>query len=833
MSFSPQAFIAALENLLITAPGNLADVSSPEFRAQFNALVEIIYAGDAAFTAEILARMNNARFLLALNEGRRDQQRAFTELQRAVNLRTCQVGLPQVICGPERAELQGKALRCIDGTEQEVNLNTFNDSDYNDVQISADGSTMVAAGAGTSSRSEYPFQDVNNLNYIRQCFETFITTREMRTYGGVQIYSRAICNKGRTCTAGAVPVPEWRLVQSALQDATITDVHVNSDGSEILAYDSYDNILYVLRARCVNRSTEPVWDLVQTIKLEEAEDQTYAICADMHASENHSHVAISNKNLTTNTVKVYVLTRASACEQVNGRLNQTSIDHNKLRVVQEILDQDVKYQQVTVSRDGQTLLLEYGDNEPTIAGENSGANIEFGYTGLRVYHWQREDDDSCVCQYVLRQTIVYPTVQNDYIANTNPPEYNGCTRGRTVHLHFAGANDNRIIRLVDRRADLTADNFDFNAPPWEQNIAESGLFLVFDREEIVVDICGKEVDSCKQGIINKVAGTTLRRGEFAEFALTANQQLKGCVSRFDRHDMLYTHRINKGVFMTWCPGGNGELQLYVETTEGDWIMVPPAKFPYETVETSGSDEVIAFRGYMALPENASCDDLTTVYVPTARRYAGRFIFRTMRSDGDLGMPGFFNGTDNAAVELGNNNYYTPDSSFIVSQVDRPDRPFLANFPCPRQPGDPNPMFSFTRSGNVNELPGNPAIPDPIPFPLEFNLWQRWPVDQPGFPECRTGYFKLSKVDPFLSIGCNITAEFVLTPKYYMFDPTSEEDEPNPNVDPRWIFARSSASAYIGLFTLVFQLKCFGKDCLVQGEKFPFFYHTLPAEECVD
>lgn len=283
--------------------------------------------------------------------------------------------------------------------------------------------------------------------------------------------------------------------------------------------------------------------------------------------------------------------------------------------------------------------------------------------------------------------------------------------------------------------------------------------------------------------------------------------------------------------MTWCDFQK-ELQLYCETEQGDWVMVPPTKYPYGWLSTTAGDETLAYRGYMSLNQDPDCEELRSICVPAVAQYAGRFIFRTMNTDGPLFRnDGFFNGNDNAPVDLGNGAYYDPNESFVISQINQPDRPFLAQFPCPKAPDAADPGLSFTRTGNVEELPGMPAIPDPIPFPLQFNVWQRWPQGQDNFPPCRTGYFKLSKVDPFVNVGCNVTAEFVLTPKFYMFDPTSEEDEPNPNVDPRWIFSRAIAPVYIGLSTLCFELQCAGKDCKCDGDQFPFYYKTVPAEMC--
>lgn len=934
MSISPISWINKLNSLVLVPIGPVQDVNSPEAQELFDEIVEDVNQGDAAFVAEILGRMGLTRGVLAQNFSRRDQQALFADIQNVVNRRTCEVGLPEVVRRPTRFDLQGKALRCIDGKEQEVSLDTFTQSDYNDVQISADGSTMVAAGGGRRVRADIPTDSLDPQR-DRKCAETFVSRRENETLEGIQIYSRAICNKNATCSSQPSDrVPEWRLTQSALIDATITHVHVSSDGSGIVAYDLYDNILYILRnTACSGSSTKPVWSLMQKIALEQRPFQQYAICAGMHASESQSHIVVTNKNLDTNTVKTYVLTNAASCEQVNGLLNKTITSQNKYSIVQEILDQDVYYQQVTVSRDGQTMLLEFGSGEPTVGDEPPNSNIEFGYLGMRIFHWQPISEESCKCEYVLRQTINYENVPTgfsgrevctdnveilggtqstsyrlsfltaggtsivnvptntdtsnftpqdiaDFIFNTvgifftvsddgqlcyqqvfpfdsdpnglpftlrenftdqvtrstdfsiTAPTYDSCTRGRTVHLHFAGLNDNRIIRLVDRATERVGRIFDPSAQAWQLGQAETPLLQVFDRPDKQVDICGKEVQSCRESIVNASAGTCLKRGVFEEFVRKPTQILKGCVFLNERTEMLYTHRINKHIFMTWCDSEK-EFQVYCETdVDNEWIRVPPAKFPYSWLVTTSGAESQAFRGYMALPQDANCEVQKTICMPVARRKLGKFIFRTISTDALTGSVGFFNGNTNPVVDLGNNKYYLPDSSFVVSQLDMPARPFLANFPCTK-PADSlvpplgDPMEKFTRDGNVNELPGAPAIPPTIPFPLEFNVWQRWPVDQPGYPTCRTGYFKLSKVDPFLNIGCNIDVEFVLTPKYYMFDPTSPEDEPNPNVDERWIFSRSTTLAYMGLFSVCFDLQCAEKDCRCKSDQFPFFYHTQP------
>ena len=943
MSNCIEATIAGLAwrdkvNLLIVTPQAadppLLDVNSPAAQALLaDILNDVAKVTDPTLINEYLSLLDPIRNVVSNNEARTEQLVLMIQIQRAVNLKTCQLAAPEILKNPIKEDLQGRTLRSLDGREEIVNINTFEDiGDFNDVQISADASTMVAANGGIKRR----FNNFDAINAFRQCSETLVSALRQETLQGIQIYLRCKTNVG--CLSGNAP--NWFLQQALLHDVTVTSLHINHDGTSIIAYSSYTNTVYVLRnAKC--RAENFQWTVAETIALED-QAYTYAICASMHASANQSHIVVANKNLTTNQRKIYVLTNnKAACGAKNSKLD-ASTSTNSYNLVQTILsDQTFYYKEITISRDGQTLLVEFGTGEPVYRNEPAGSNIEAGFLGLRVYHWQKLDEEvDCDCQFVQRQEILYPglptdvastycsdpataqpnplgradsafyncyfippgggstlvqvptgfstvgwTAQQivDYINGqqsqvvffesdgkichtstaelgileticendldcadatflgyqTDPVAYIGCTTGRTTKLFFAGQNDNRIMRLVDRAVLKDGERagveiVDPRDNPWKLSTAESGVLQVFDREEELVNTCAKPIASCKSGIVN-VSDTTLRRGIFAPFVAKPSVELSGCIRFNEPFEMLYTHPVNKHVFATWC-SFDKIFQIYCESeNDNEWIQVPSAKYPFDWLATTAGDEALSYRGYMAFTEDSNCANRRNVCLPVVQKYQGKFTFRTIFSDvdaqGNTGAPGYLNGGTNAVVDLNVSGYVNQPDHFIASQLNQPDKPFLARFPGSAT-GGADPGLLFTRTGVISELPGSPMVPAQIPYPLEFNVWQQWPIGQPGYPTCRIGYFKLSEVDPFLRLGCNTTANFVLTPKYYLFDPTSDQPEPNPNSDPLWIFSRSSAPAYVTLSTICFELQCAEKSCRCTRDAFPYYFRSAIVDECV-
>lgn len=827
----------AFQGLVSALFSNVAPFNDPQnalFQSTLTSILGQIDAAGSPLIQEYLSIISNKADDMRNNENQVINIPYLIQIIDEINTRSNAVCAAQLIKNPARDNLQGKAFRCIDGTQQIVNLNTSARSDYNDIQISADSTVMVAAGSGTRKRFD-PL--VNGPDPFRKCTETpaNLTPATEETYGGINIYVRSLCTTQGTCTSTLDSgLPDWRLAQSALQDATITSVHVSDDGVNIVAYDLYANILYILRNKAC-AGTLRGWDVVQTIPLEPTftTTQNYAICGKMHACANQSIIVINTKNLTTNTRKIYVVTNSLACDQVNGLLN-TAVSKNTYSVAQVISDETLLYNSITISRDGQTLLVEYGTASPganfTAAfPEAAGTIVENGTVGLKVFHWQPVSEEDCTCQFMLRQTIDYVSVPTNW--NTIQNKYLSSTVGRTIQIFFAGANDNRIMRLVDRcflvNQNVNSARIAKQRAPgdgglgWRQNIAESPVLQCFDRSDLLVSICNKPVTDCTQGIVN-IEGTNVKRGVFEEFVAQTSVYLKGCDFENEPYDMLYTHRSNKHIFVTWCSFIKA-IHVYVESDQDNvWVEVPSSKYPFDFLATTAADKAIGFRGYLAFTESANCGLRKNVCFPLVQTYAGQFIFRTISTN--PGSAGYYNGSTNAVVDLGNNNYYTPSDSFIVSQIDQPDNPFLGGFPVSKTTA-PNPHFKFTRSGNITELPGSPAIPAEIPFPLQFNVWQRWPTGDSRFPQCRVGYFKLSAQNPFLRTGCNTTAEFVLTPKYYLFDPNSTEPEPDPNVDPLWIFARSIAPAYITLSTVCVNFECAQQSCRAPLASYPFFYRS--------
>ena len=816
---------------------NVAPFNNPEnalYQSTLTTIFDLINSAASPLIQEYLGILVPLADVMRNNEIQVINVPYLNQILTAINSRSNAVCAPQLLKNPAREDLQGTALRCIDGKEEIVNLNTSNLSDFNDVQISADSSVMVAAGSGTRKRF---FPNQNNMDPFRKCSENpaNLTSLKQETYGGIEIYKRALCSTQGTCTTAANSgLPDWRLTQSALQDATITSVHVSDDGSSIVAYDLYSNTLYILRNNSCG-SNFGRWETVQTLRLEPTltTTQNYAICGKMHACANQSIIVINTKNITTNTRKLYIVTNSFACEQVNGLLN-TSVSKSVYSVAQVISDASLLYNSVTISRDGQTLLVEYGTASPAAnftatSPEAAGTVVENGTQGVQVFHWQPVSAEDCTCQFVSRQTIVYETVPTNY--DNVQAKYLSQTVGRTIQIFFSGANDNRIMRLVDR---CFLINQNVSAPRntrivvpsdggigWRQNVAESPVLQVFDRSDLSVSICGKPVANCTEGIVNR-EGTDIKRGTFEAFVAKPSVYLKGCDFRNEPYDMLYTHRTNKHIFVTWCSFFKA-IHTYVESDQdGVWVQVPSSKYPFDFLATTAADQAVGFRGYLAFTENANCGQRRNVCFPLVQSFAGQFIFRTISTN--PGTAGYYNGSNNPVVDLGNNNYYTPSDSFIVSQIDQPDNPFLGGFPVTKTTL-PNPGLQFTRSGNIVELPGSPAIPATIPFPLQFNVWQRWPKDDPRFPQCRVGYFKITAQNPFLRIGCNTTAEFVLTPKYYLFDPNSTEPEPDPNVDPLWIFSRSIAPAYITLSTICVNFECAEQSCRAPLLSYPYYYRS--------
>jgi len=823
---------------------NVAPFNNPAntiFQSTLTTILERIDAATFPLIQEYSGILINKADDMRNNENQVMNIPYLAQIINEINTRSNAVCSPQLVKNPARDNLQGRALACLDGSQQIVNLVTNQTADYNDVQISADSTVMVAAGSGTRKRF-FPLQ--NNMDPFRKCSENSsnLSGPAQETYGGINIYVRNRCATQGTCTStNNSGLPDYILAQSTLTDATITSVSVSDDGVNIVAYDLYANTLYILRNNACS-GTLVGWETVQTIQLEPTlANQNYAICGKMHASANQSIIVVNTKNISTNTRKIYIVTNSSACEQVNGLLN-TSVSKNSYSIAQTISDSTLLYNSITISRDGQTLLVEYGTASPAASftatfPEAAGTVVENGTVGLKVFHWQPVSPDDCTCQFMLRQTIPYEAVPTNWSAISS--QYTSSTIGRTVQIYFAGPNDNRIMRLVDRcflinqnvsaaRASKLRGGGD-GGLGWKQNIAESPVLQVFDRPELLVSICNKPIENCTQGIVNQ-EGTKIKRGVFAEFVAQPSVYLRGCDFQNEPYDMLYTHRSNKHIFVTWCSFIKA-IHIYVESDQdGVWVQVPSSKYPFDFLATTAADKAVGYRGYLAFTESANCGLRKNVCFPIVQQYAGQFIFRTISTN--PGTAGYYNGSSNPVIDLGNNNYYTPTDSFIVSQINQPDNPFLANFPVSKTTL-PNPHFQFTRSGNITELPGSPAVPAEIPFPLQFNVWQRWPTDDSRFPQCRVGYFKITPQSPFLRAGCNTTVEFVLTPKYYLFDPNSTQPEPDPNTDPLWIFSRSIAPAYITLSVICANFECAQQQCRAPIASYPYFYRSgFTADEPV-
>lgn len=828
------------------------DVNSTQAQTLFAEILALVAAATFPLVQEYEGVLAPIRDLVADSEQMVNHVPLMLQLQNALNDRQTAICAPQLLVNPERLNLQGYGLRDCPSTattscsaattstsQTIVNLVTTAQNGYfNDAQISTDSTVMVTAGSGRARRFN-PNQ--NKHDPFRMCTELKANMEGPadETLFGINIYVRATCHKTGTCTEQQLSgLPEWRLAQSALLDATIQNVHLSDDGLEIVAYSLNNNTVYVLRNEsCSNLR---LWQTVETIPLEPDTGvfPDYGICGAMHASENHSHIVVTNKNLTTGVRKVYVLTNSTACEQVNGLLN-TSVQRTKHTLVQTISDPLISYNRILVSRDGQTLVLEFGTSSPGVSFVNEvgllpeagGTVVENGAQGLYIYHWQPISVGNCTCQYVLRQTINYEPLPTNY----DPTQkYMSCTIGRTIQLFFAGGNDNRLIRLVDRdrfvNNDTTGVRVTHNVSPlpdviptgWSQRVAESPVLQVFDREEQVVDICGKPVADCRQGIINQ-EGSNVKRGEFAEFVAAPSVYLQGCESfKNEPYNMLYTHRVNKHIFVTWCSRAKA-IHMYVESeVDNEWILVPSSVYPFDFLATTADDSALGFRGYLAFTEDPNCELRSNVCFPLSQTFHGQFVFRTIYT-GNGGTPGFYNGNTNAVVDLSNNFYITPEDHFVATQ-NCTNLPFLSKFPTPKTTA-PNPNLKFTRAtGPIAELPGV-SVPAQIPFPLEFNVWQRWPKTDPRFPKCRTGYFKITPQSPFLRIGCDTTVEFVLTPRFYGFDPMSGQPEPDPNTEPRWIFSRSIAPVYMTLSTVCVSLVCAEKNCRAKRASFPYYYRS--------
>jgi len=827
------AWRSKVDRLIIDPQDEMPPINDPDSPGAKALLADILQdvnsTSNADLLQEYLALLEPMRNIVANNASRVPQLDLLIEIQKEVNRRTCQVNGPEIVTNPVRSDYQGRALRCIDGKEEIVALNTDFTAGYNDIKISEDSNTMVAAGTGVKRR----FVPEPLGDKFRECSESALrlTAPQPETLLGFQIYSRCQQKQG-TCSADNIS-PEWFLRQSLLTDVTINKLEISDDGTSIVAYNVTDNIVYIVRNQSCSSNS---WTVAQTIRLED-NDAQYAVCGAMHASANHGRIVVANKNLTTDERKIYVLSNGASCTDDNTPLDG-SISRNQYSVVQTILsDQRFYYKEVTVSRDGQTLLVEFGNGNPVQLGEPSGSNIEDGFEGLRIYHWQAASNDDCKCEFVLRQEIDYVDLPTNYTGNDpqGNAQYASCTKGRTARIFFAGQNDNRIIRIVDRAFDRVGDQIrNPLRSPWRLYVAEAAVLQVFDREELSVDICAKPVESCRDGIVNLTA-TNLKRGVFAPFVAKPSVVLSGCSRENEPQNMLYTHRVNKHIFATWCSIEKVFVVYCESETDNEWIRVPSSKFPFDWLTSTAGNEGVSYRGYMSFTDDINCSRRSNVCLPIVQRYQGRFVFRTISTDlPNPGIPGYFNGDTNPVITLNNVNgseYVSPTSHFIASQTNRPDQPFLAGFPRPTMPPAADPAAEFTRAGVVSELPGSPAIPSPIPFPMQFKVWQRWPVDQPGFPTCRTGYFPLSDVNPFLRLGCNTIAEFVLTPRYYMFDPTSAEPEPNPNSDPNWIISRSTAPAYITISSICFDVVCPGKDCRCDSSAYPYYYRTQLVQDC--
>jgi hypothetical protein len=250
-------------------------------------------------------------------------------------------------------------------------------------------------------------------------------------------------------------------------------------------------------------------------------------------------------------------------------------------------------------------------------------------------------------------------------------------------------------------------------------------------------------------------------------------------------------------------------------------MAPPSQFPFDYHTTSSANVANGYRGYMALPENPTCGLRKVVCIPFCETYAGQFTFQTISTL--VGPSGFYNGdTAGGTLPAVQVLPYINGEQFVVSPLGQPDQPYLANFPTTATGS--NPHLQFTRpAGPVPEMPGV-SVPPEIPFPLYFNVWQQWPTEDPAFPSCKVGYFRLSGVNSQLRIGCNLTATLVLTPAGFNFQ-SGVGPVPDPNIDPRWIFANAIAPVYIVLQTACFTLPCAEKDCRAKAAAFPFCYFS--------
>ena len=857
-----------------------ADLDDPVIQQQLEDIFQSLENGNASFVQKALPALEivSGR-TYQLNAGAfRVRLSLLADLQRAVKRRACVLGLPELIRNTNQTRIQGRVLRTTTtGEEVSLPIQLSLETDYNDVQISADGRVMVTAGAGTRKREDYMDGTPNRR---QMCEEVGIiggatnkANAVQETYDGINIYVRQ-CNRNASC-AGETDGFQWKLVQSLLIGATITRLHVNSDGSGIVAYAGFDNNLFIVRRAqgCGNSSQFNKWQFTQGIDLLLGDDQdVYALCQGMHASEDQSIIAVTNKNLTTGTIVGYVLTNGVGCSQTNSQYRKFTPNPTtapEYQIVQRFTRQDIKYQRVTVSRDGSTLLLEFGPEPDQTKQYYDPQDPRINFIGMRVYHW--EPNAAGVCQFKLRQTILYDGMPSEY--NEQRLEYDDCITGHTQELFFAGANDNRIIRIAirgrmerDRLLFYVYPSLDgtgyFSAQNRERlqqgNIriqGDSEILQVFDRPAEKLDICGNAVNSCQEGIVS-TGPVTVRRGEFVEFVPKPYVELRGFDIIPAIPTSLYTHQINPHVFMLVDMNAR-QLHVYMETEDDNvWVKVPSSKFePFEWQSHSGGGRLKGFRGYMALMDEPGCSDRNTVCVPYNDAFVGRFVFRTIENGaGRYDGPG-------VQSEIGNGKYLNQNDHFVASQFGT-DRPFLMPFPTTRttgqdpkdfpSPGNPNGFTPaeiaegkgrFTRSPPSNPqpaptpLPGCQGVPDwpCIPFPLEFEVWQRYPEDDPRFPQCGEGFFRLSAVDPFVLIGCRDVVEFVLTPRYVDFNPANaDKGLPNPNTNPEYIFSRATAPVYNTISVVCFDLLCNGPLCRADCEKLPEYYktNTLGSLECM-
>jgi len=254
-------------------------------------------------------------FSLDLYHPTRDQLVA--KLIEDIKASMATLGYPLIANDLTQVVQPARVLRTVDGEQKALPMNVGFFANYNDVKLSADGTMMAAAGSGTRTRPNTGLRDSNLTRFV--CKDSLVNeglTEE--SHAGVNIYVRRICHAQGTCTQKS-NAPDWMLVQSLLEEVTITKLHVTPDGSQILAYDGQNNVLYVLRSNGCARNTTATYAVVQTVHLDANNaGDTYALCHSMSASLDHSVIAISATNLTKNFVAVYTLSNGAACEQTNG-----------------------------------------------------------------------------------------------------------------------------------------------------------------------------------------------------------------------------------------------------------------------------------------------------------------------------------------------------------------------------------------------------------------------------------------------------------------------------------------------------------------------------------